>query len=261
MMKSNMVKQSGSVGASCLFLYLSFVTWEKLIQYSAAALVVLIPLSTILYVTTYRLNQNVVEAHLSMILRPETGISRLFNGMISSHFHALIFTTCSLPVLTWYYATASFEQFGLFGGTIFVASLSYIWLRKSVDDIFKNPFSEKYLINFASIFASILCFLPLWYFSWAVDMNSGILLGKDLNQAVLRSLEEAPGNLGPFNPLFSFPYLIDAFKIWSVVQLREFANLALIASIESALVGFVITRSAILVLHFTSKEIFQIKGV
>ena len=256
-----MVEKSGSVIASCLFLYLSFITWEELIQYSVAALVVLIPLATILYISTYRIHQNVIEAQLIMMLKPETRISRLINGIISSHFHALIFTTCSIPVLTWYYATASFEQFGLFSGTIFVASISYMWLRKNVDDIFKKPFSEKYLINFASIVASVLCFFPLWYFSWAVDMNSGILLGKDLNQAVLRSLEEAPGNLGPFNPLFSFPYFIDAFKIWSVVQLREFANLALIASIESALVGFLISRSAILVVHFTSKDIFQIKGV
>lgn len=255
-----MLKQSAVLGASFIFIYLSFVTWEKLIQYSVVALVVLFPLATILYVASYRLRHNVTKAQFSMILKPETGVSKLFNGVISSHIYAFIFTVCSLPVLTWYYVTASSEQFGLFGGTVFVAGLSYVWLQKSADDIFKKPFSEHYLVNYASVFASIICFFPLWYFAWALDLNSGILLGEDLNKAVLNSLDEAPDNLGALSPLFSFPYVVDAFKIWSVAQLREFANLAFIISIESALVGFVISRTAILVIHFTKQEIFHTAG-
>ena len=260
-MKFNFIKQTGPFIASFLFLYLSFVTWEILIQYSAIALLVLIPLASILYVATFRLNQNIIKAQYGMILKPDTHVSRLFTGAISSHFRALIFTTCSLPVLTWYYVTASIEQFGLFSGTICVALFSYNWLRKSAEDIFKKPFSEQYLVNYASIAASVICFFPLWYFSWAVDLNSGDLLGEGLKQVVTQSLEEAPDNLGPLNILFSFPYLIDSFKIWTVVQLRDFANLSLIASIESALVGFVISRTAILVLYFTTKEIFKIEVV
>ena len=89
-----------------------------------------------------------------------------------------------------------------------------------------------------------------WNHAWDIDLNDASFFSVDILGTIELGKSKVPNPDGILAPILMFPFVLEAIKLWAVVQLKSYSYLALLLSLEAALVGFLITRVSILLAFF-----------
>ena len=238
---------------SMLVMTLSLATWSLAIDITDFAPIFLIPLGVILYLSVYRLQLDTWKAHYELIVKKNSMIYNLLNGKVRAHLSALVFTLASIPVVAWFFVTAPLPLFALLCAIVAATCVLFFNIRKNLQEHFNEPFATKYAVHFATIIGAAVSFLILWWYAWAIDLHSAEYQAVDLVGAVELGMSNIPNPNSIFAPLFTIPFVLEALKLWSVVQLQPYLNLALVLSLEAALIGFLIAKLGVIVTYFVNQ--------
>lgn len=236
-----------------LFISLSLVTWSLAIEITDFAPVFLFPLSVVIYCSVYRLHMNVWKAHYELIVRSDSAIYNLLNGKIRGHLNAFIFTLVSVTVLAWFFITAPLSLVAALCLIIAIFCSMLFIFKNSLRQHFNEPFATKYAVNLATILGAGVSFFVLWWHAWAIDLHDAEFQSVDLIGAIEIGKSQIPNPSSIFAHLLMFPFVFDAVKLWAVVQLKTYSNMALILSLEAALVGFLIAKMSIIVTNLVDE--------
>lgn len=239
--------------AAMLFMTLSFQAWSLAIGITSFAPIFLLPLCIIIYWSAYRLHMDVWRAHYALIVRSDAIFYNLVNGKVLGHLGALVFTLASVPVLAWFLITESAAIVVILCIIIASACIMFFSFKNNLILHFKEPFATKYAVNFATAFGAGVSFLILWWYGYAIDKHEAEFQSVDLIGAIELGKSSVPNSNGIFAPLLMWPFILEALKLWAVVQLKAYYNLALIMSLEFALVGFLVARLCVIVTYFVDK--------
>lgn len=236
-----------------LFVTLSLLAWSLAIDLTDFAPVFLIPLSVIFYRSVYRLQLDTWIAHYELIVKKDSNLYNLINGKLRAHLSALILTLSSIPVVAWFFVTAPGSLYSALCAIIVISCTSFFTIKRSLDKHINEPFATKYAVYFATLIGAVLSFLILWWYAWAIDLHDAKYQLVDLVGAVQLGKSAIPNPNSIFAPLFTIPFVLEAIKLWSVVQLKDYSNLAFLLSLEAALVGFLINKLCVIVTYFVDQ--------
>ena len=237
-----------------LVITLSLAAWSLAIKITDFAPIFLIPLGVILYRSIYRLQLETWQAHYELVVKKDSVIYNLLNGKVRAHLRALVFTLTSIPVVAWFFMTAPLPLFAFLCAVIAATCVLFFSIQKNLQTHFNEPFATNYAVQFATVVGAAVSFLILWWYAWAIDLHNAEFQAVDFVGAIELGRSSIPNPNSIFATLLAIPFVLEALKLWAVVQLQTYSNLALILSLEAALIGFLIAKLGVIVTYF----VFQI---
>ena len=240
-----------------LVMTLSLAAWSLAIKITDFAPIFLLPLGVILYRSVYRLQLETWQAHYELIVKKDSVIYNLLNGKVRAHLSALVFTLASIPVVAWFFMTAPLPLFAFLCAVIATTCVLFFSIKQNLQTHFNEPFATKYAVHFATLVGAAVSFLLLWWYAWAIDLHNAEFQSVDLFGAVELGRSSIPNPNSIFATLLTIPFVLEALKLWAVVQLQTYSNLALILSLEAALIGFLIAKLGVIVTYFVNQILWD----
>lgn len=240
-----------------LVMTLSLAAWSLAIKITDFAPIFLLPLGVILYRSVYRLQLETWQAHYELVVKKDSVIYNLLNGKVRAHLSALVFTLASIPIVAWFFVTAPLTLYSVICAVIAVTCVLFFSIKQNSQKHFNEPFATKYAVHGATLIGAAVSFLILWWYAWAIDLHNAEYQSVDLVGAVELGMSTIPNPNSIFAPLFTIPFVLEALKLWAVVQLQPYLNLALVLSLEAALIGFLIARLGVIITYFVNQVLWD----
>ena len=240
-----------------LVMTLSLAAWSLAIKITDFAPIFLVPLGVILYRSIYRLQLETWQAHYELVVKKDSVIYNLLNGKVRAHLSALVFTLASIPVLAWFFMTAPLPLFAFLCAVIAATCVLFLSSRKNLQMHFNEPFATKYAVQLATLVGAAVSFVILWWHAWAIDLHNAEFQAVDFVGAIELGRSSIPNPDSIFATLLTIPFVLEALKLWAVVQLQTYSNLALLLSLEAALIGFLIAKLAVIVTYFVNQVLWD----
>lgn len=227
-------------------LFIPLTVWKTLFPSTDLAVLALVALAGILFWGSFSVASAVQQARMKFTIRPESKLSSFTSGRIYAGFQSMIFAVIAIFLLAWQFVTATQVEILLYL-FLAVAAGSLFWvLEETFNQHLHKPYSRSVSASVSSWIMGVM-FLPIisWV-NWNYTSHSGLVLTASFTEAVSYSFQALPERRGWIAELLSPLYAFDAAKLWIVVQLEASKWATILLSIDTALISFIMARSAVI---------------
>lgn len=230
---------------ACIICF-SLLIWRIAAPMGASMLILLLPLAWLLFMGHARIAQQSHRAEQQAIWQDRSWGPKILTGRLGAIFGATAFTFAAIILLAWEAATATRDELWVFPAGAVLASAIYLLTRRRLGRELRDPFHRRGAIALATGLGAVpVIAVKAWY---VYNVN---ILPPDLLDATIQKLpriawETMPDGSGQLRMLLVPLHLLDTLKLWLAIQYPENRWLSVFVSLDAALFGVVVSRSAAL---------------
>jgi hypothetical protein len=239
---------------------LSLYLWRIAYSSSDWAVLALIPLAVVIFIGVWPLNFEPWKAHLQLALRHDSPLTTLLTGRIRSAILSLSFTFVAIILLAWQALTAAASDAVIILATFFITGCIYSAGYDLLQRHFHHPFARAFAASLVSWLVALPFTLIVAGYTWAWGSQPGAMLDAGLQEALQIGLANLPERGGWIASILAVPYGYEAAKLWGVVQLYDYPAAGVLFSLDTALFGFVLCRTAIIVTLFVETHVIKVRA-
>jgi len=237
----------------------SLYLWRIAYGSSDWAVIALTPLAVVIFIGVWPLNLEPWKAHLKLALRHDSPLSTLLTGRFRSAILSLSFTCVAIILLAWQALTAAAPDAVIIVATFFLTACIYSAGHDVSQRHFNQPFARAFATSLVSWVVAVPFTLMVAGYTWALGSQPGAMLDASLQEALQIGLENLPERGGWIASILAVPYGYEAAKLWGVVQLQDYPVAGVLFSLDTALFGFVLCRTAIIVTLFVETHVIKVR--
>lgn len=230
-----------------LLAFLSLAIWRLGYGFTDWAALGLMPLAAALLLGGWRLGRGLWRARLLAALREASPLGRWLTGHLRAALGAVGFAALAVAVLAWQALGQDGAQMGILAAAFAASALLAPWAEARLARHLHPPFAAHAaaVVTTLAVAAPTTLILAGWI--WAAVPIPAAWQAADLAGALDLGLARLPAGRGWMTAALSLPFGYEAVKLWLVVQLRDYAVVGLLYSLDAALVSLIVCRAAILV--------------
>lgn len=229
---------------------LSLYVWRLGYAVSDWAILALTPLSVFLYLGFWRLVLNPWQAKLLIALRESSPLAIFMTGKIRAGLLSFGFTAISVFVLAYKALSVTAQEAILLFTLIFVSGIAFtisqVWLSRHLH----QPFATATAASWTGWIVALPFALFYARYTFLNTGYPGAMIDARFQEALQIGLSNLPDRRGWITEIMALPYAYDASKLWAVVQLKEYPNVAAIFSLDAALISIIAAKAGIIIAYF-----------
>jgi hypothetical protein len=251
------LNRAASAALGTVVLAMSVYLWRTGYVVTDWSAIALGPLAIMLFIGLHRRTVALYRARLHAELRADSRLARIMTGNLRAIFVSTAFVLVAVPLIAWQALSASSAEIIGFTVLSYSAGLATLLVQDWLQRDFQMSFA---LFSGVSIGANVIAcaFVPvLAWINWSFVYHPGEFHNASFFEAVTLGLQQLPRRRGGIAEIMAFFYAIEAAKLWLVLQLGSSPWAAVLFSLDTALVGFIVAQvSAILtdVVHIFREE-------
>ena len=238
---------------------LSLYLWRMVYGSSDWAVLALIPLAVVIFIGVWPQNLEPWKARLQLALRHDSPLSTLLTGRLRSAILSLSFACLAIILLAWQALNASASDAVIIVATFFLTACIYSAGHDFLQRHFHEPFTRAFTTSLVSWLVALPFTLMVACYTWAWGSQPGAMLDAGLQEALQIGLANLPERGGWIASILAVPYGYEAAKLWGVVQLQDYPVAGVLFSLDTALFGFVLCRTAIVVTMFVETHVIKVR--
>lgn len=233
--------------------------WRTVYPVSDLAAIFLVALAILLFAAVYAPTASKYRARLSIEVRDTSPLSKLLTGRLHAVFIALVFIALAIPVLAWQALTASSEEVIGLAVLCLVTSTFSLVLHGRLRSHLSPWLARSAAITLGALTVAVI-FVPLIiWINWNYAVHSGEIRTATFIQSVTISIDELPSRRGWIAEILSVFYALDGAKFWLVVQNASSRWAAILYSLDTALVSFVVAQTSAYLANSISGKIEELR--
>lgn len=239
---------------------LSLYVWRVAYDYSDWAVLALIPMAVVIFIGVWPLNLHPWKARLRLALRDGSPLTIFLTGRFRSTVLSVCFTCVAIILLAWQALNASESDAMVMVVTFLLSSCIFSAGHDFLMRHFHQPFARVYATSLVTWLVALPFTLIVAGYTWAWGNQPGEMLDAGLQEALQIGLDNLPERGGWIASILAVPYGYEAAKLWGVVQLRDYPVAGLLFSLDTALFGFVLCRTAIIITQFVEAHVIKLRA-
>ena len=243
--------------AATLLVFLSLFLWRIGYRDSDLAVLALIPMSAVICMGAWPLMLEPWRAKLRVALREDSTMGRILTGRLRAAFLTLVFTCTAVTVLAWRALDSSLDEVVALTCGFVLAATMFAKAQSTLLRHFHTPFARSIATSLTTWTVALPFTVILAYSTWSSVKMPGMLLDAGFLEAVTIGMDRLPERGGWIAAILSVPYGYEAAKLWIVVALRDYPIVGALFSLDTALIAFVLCRTAIVIAQFTDRHIWK----
>lgn len=255
-----MIRHFQIAAISTIFVVVSLYLWRIAFASSDLAVFALLPLVLTIGTGFWWLTLRPWRVQLDCIIRSESTWKVFLSGRIRTTMLMIAFTSLSVVLLAWQALRASIQEASLMALALFLSALTFLFLRNLLSRHLKNPFAQSYATSIATWAVAIPATVAFGLAVWNFSEIPGSMLDAGFQEALKVGLAQLPERGGVLSSILALPFVYETAKLWVVIQLRDYPVVGWIFSLDSALYGFVLCRTGIVIAQFIEQHILQGTG-
>lgn len=243
-MKKTLVNALGAGSALILSLYL----WRVAYPFTDWALLLLAPLTFLLFTGSFRASAALYHASMKVAVRTGSPLAWVMTGRLRAIVGASLFTLAALVLLAWYAISATYIELWLLAFLCLVAPLVFAGIEHKLSAHLTPAFSRDAALSMATLLTAVLFMPILASANWNFTPHPGAIRSATLQEALKIGFDQLPVRRGWIAELLAPLYAVEYAKLWLVVQPGASKWLSFWYSIDAALVSLIAARaSAVLI--------------
>jgi hypothetical protein len=236
--------------AATAFVVLSVLIWRLAFEFTDWAILFLVPFATVVFLGTWPSNLYPWRATLRVAVREASPLNSMLTGRLRAAVLSAIFTFLSSGLLAWQSLVGSGSELAVMTAAFILSGYLYCLAERFTLRHIHQPFARNYTASAVTWLVAVPFTLLIASNTWAWGAQPGSILHAELKEAIQIGLANLPERDGWVTSALAFPHGYEAAKLWGVVQLRDYPAAGILFSLDTALFGFVLCRTAINVTCF-----------
>lgn len=232
------------------FIIISILVFRLAFDFSDWSALLLCPLVIVVYMGNYSLVLAPWKAKFHLVVRDESWLSKWLTGRLGAGLKSATLAIVMFLFIIWQSVSATIVELVLISILFIITSVTYIKVVQSSPKHFYEPFDRSVSSSFSIWMVTIPAVIILLIYTWSIKTLPSEILDEDFQQVIRLAAQKSPGDKGWISSIISFFYLFDSVKLWAVVQLQDYPLLTLIYSLDTALFGYVLCKTAVIVTNF-----------
>lgn len=212
----------------------------------ASMLILLLPLAWLLFTGHARIARQSHRAEQQAIWQDRSWGPKILTGRLGAIFGATVFTVAAIILLAREAATATRDELWVFPAGAVLASAIYLLTRRRLGRELRDPFDRRGAIALATCLGAVPVIVVQAWYIYNFDVLPSNLSDATIKDLPRISWETMPDGSGQLRMLLLPLHFLDTLKLWLATQYPEKRWLAVFVSLDAALFGIVVSRSAAL---------------
>ena len=235
-----------------VLLVLSLYLWRESCLITGFSVILLVPLSVILFLGVYRPAIRMHRAKMAAAIISDTKLSKLLSGKLFTIGFSFIFTLIAVMVLAWQALTITTAETAVLLILCLLASGLSLWTQAQLAGSMHPPFARSMGMALGYAVVAFICVFVLAWINWKFVSHPGYIQLSGLPEAIDRSVDERQCRDGLITGMLAFFLALDTIKIWLVVHIDDSLWIKVLYCIDAALVTFIVAKSSVAVTDFFS---------
>lgn len=228
----------------------SLFLWKSFYQFSDLAIVFLIPLAMLIGFGFWGLTIDIWRAWLNVALRDSSRLRMFLAGRLRAAILTVVFTCTAILLLAWQAILVSLLEASILLIAAFLSACVFGAAQNFLMRNFHDPFARTVAVTFATWSVALPLIFIIGLTTWAWTPIPGEMVDASYTEALEISLNDLPRTDGWIASVLALPSGYQFTKLWIVLQLRDYPIVGWLFSLDAALFGFVLCRSAIVATFF-----------
>lgn len=212
----------------------------------ASMLILLLPLAWLLLTGHARIARQSHRAGQQAIWQDRSWGPKILTGRLGAIFGATAFTVAAIILLAWEAATATRGELWVFPVGAVLASAIYLLTRRRLGRELRDPFHRRGAIALATCLGAVPVIAVKAWYVYNVDILPPNLLDANIQSLPRIAWETMPDSSDQLRIILVPLHFLDTLKLWLAIQYPENRWLSVLVSLDAALFGIVVSRSAAL---------------
>ncbi|WP_373050872.1 hypothetical protein, partial [Thalassovita aquimarina] len=159
-----MINKAVNALGAAVVINLSLYLWRGLYPATDWAVLVLIPLTVLLFMGSLWSSAAVYRASMKAAVRGESPLTWLMTGRLRALLSAAVFTLVAVPLLAWHAFSSTYPELLLLAFLCFATSLFFAFAEHKLLNHLTPPFARATALSAGTLIAAVL-FVPI--LAWA----------------------------------------------------------------------------------------------